>query len=102
MLSHDDMEAKLLSDPSVKAEYDRLDQEYAITEELLRARIKAGLSQADVAEKMGTKAPAVCRIESADKRHSPSVRTLQKYAEAVGCKLEIRLIANNNVVREKP
>jgi transcriptional regulator with XRE-family HTH domain len=87
------MEKKLLSNRSVKAEYDKLENEYIILEELLRARLKSGLSQADIAKKMGTKAPAVCRIESPTSGHSPSLRTLQKYAAAIGCKLEIKLTA---------
>lgn len=92
MLSHKEMEKKLLSNPVIKAEYDRLEDEYSIIEELLSARIKAGFSQADVAKKMGTKAPAICRIESPDSSHSPSLRTLQKYAAAIGCKLKIKII----------
>ncbi len=95
MLSHEQMEKKLLSNSVIRAEYDKLEDEYAIIEELLRVRIKAGFSQADVAKKMGTKAPAICRIESPDSNHSPSVRTLQKYAAALGCKLQIKLVTRH-------
>jgi transcriptional regulator with XRE-family HTH domain len=51
------------------------------------------LTQAQVAARMGTKTPAVARLEAGGGRlgHSPSVATLQKYATAVGCRLEIRL-----------
>lgn len=93
MLSHKQMERKLLSNRLVKAEYDRLKEEYVILEELLKARIKSGLTQADVAKKMGTKAPAICRIESPVSGHSPSIKTLQKYAAAINCKLQIKLIS---------
>ncbi len=60
---------------------------------MLRARQRAGLTQEEVALHMGTKAPAVARLESAalPSKHSPSVNTLRKYARAVGCKLELRL-----------
>jgi len=93
MMTHEQMVRKMLENPEVKAEYDALDTEFALLDECLAARRRAGLTQAEVAERMGTKAPAVARIESGggSKRHSPSVTTLRKYAEAVGCKLEIRL-----------
>ena len=71
--------------------YDELDDEYALVREMLRARARAGLTQEDVAERMGTTKSAVSRLETAGK-HSPSVTTLKKYAHAVGCEVEIRLV----------
>ena len=63
-------------------------------DELIKARNKAGLTQAEVAERMGTKTPAIARLESGggSKKHSPSIATLHKYAEALGCALEIKLV----------
>ncbi|MEE8428067.1 MAG: helix-turn-helix transcriptional regulator [Gammaproteobacteria bacterium] len=63
---------------------------------MLLARKRAGLSQAEIADRMGTKPPAVTRLESAlgNGKHSPSIATLRKYAEAVGCILEIKLVRN--------
>ena len=81
----------MLSNPTVKQEYDRLAEEFSLIEELVKARLSAGLSQAEVARRMGTKAPAISRIESADSSHSPSLRTLRKYAAAIGCDLEVKL-----------
>ena len=94
MLSHEELVAKMLKDPEVKAEYDAVEPEFELLDELLKAREKAGLTQEDVARRMGTSRPAVARIEAGggSKRHSPSVSTLRKYAEAVGCKLQIRLV----------
>jgi DNA-binding XRE family transcriptional regulator len=71
--------------------YDQLGSEYALVRELLAARSKAGLTQEAVAERMGTTKSAVSRLETAGK-HSPSVATLKKYARAVGCEVEIRLV----------
>ena len=71
--------------------YDGLEDEYALVRELLTARAQAGLTQEEVATSMGTTKSAVSRLESAG-QHSPSVSTLQKYAEAVGCEVEIRLV----------
>jgi len=75
------------------ADYDSLEDEFVLLDELLRARKEAGMTQEDVAKAMNTKAPAVARIESGggSKRHSPSVETLRKYAKAVGCRLKINL-----------
>jgi len=94
MLSHEEMVLKMLKDPEVKAEYDALEPEFELLDELLQARGEAGLTQEDVAKRMGTSRPAVARIEAGggSKRHSPSIATLRKYAEAVGCKLQIKLV----------
>ncbi|VWD00284.1 XRE family transcriptional regulator [Burkholderia lata] len=82
---------RLLADPAVKAAYDALDEEFTALDALLAARRDAGLTQAQVAERMGTTASAVSRLEaslSSDK-HSPSFSTLRKYAAACGKKLVI-------------
>jgi len=94
MLTHNEMVAKMLSDPEVKAAYDVLEDEFALFNEFLKARKRSGLTQVEIAARMGTKAPAVARIEAGggSKKHSPSIATLRRYAEAVGCKLKIELI----------
>lgn len=71
--------------------WDDLDGEYQLVRELLGARMRAGLTQAEVAESMGTTKSAVSRLEATG-THSPSVTTLKKYARAVGCDVEIRLV----------
>lgn len=94
MMTHDEMVKKMLSDPAVKAEYDNLEDEFALLDELLSARKKAGLTQAQVAERMGTKATAITRLENGlvSGTQGPSYSTLKKYAAAVGKKLQIRLV----------
>jgi DNA-binding XRE family transcriptional regulator len=94
MLTHGEMVCKMLENPEVKAEYDALEPEFELLDELLKARDEAGLTQEDVAKRMGTSRPAVARIEAGggSKRHSPSITTLRKYAAAVGCKLQIKLV----------
>jgi transcriptional regulator with XRE-family HTH domain len=80
-------------DPLFKQEYNALESEFTLFDELIKARNNAGLTQAEVADRMGTKTPAVARLESGGgrKKHSPSIATLLRYAEAVGCALEIKL-----------
>jgi DNA-binding XRE family transcriptional regulator len=95
-MTHEEMVAKMLEDPEVRAEYERLNrEEFAILDEMLAARREAGLSQAQVAERMGTKAPAVARLESAlaSGKHSPSLDTLRKYAAALGKRVEVHFVS---------
>lgn len=84
--------ARALSNPRVKREYDRLAGEFAILDEVLKARAAAGLTQADVAKRIGTTQSAVARLESRNARHSPSLATLERYAAALGCRLELRFV----------
>lgn len=95
MLTHEQLKAKMLTKPAVRAEYERIElEEMPMLDLILKARSEAGLTQAQVAERMGTKAPAVARLENAliTGKHSPSLATLQKYAAALGKKLEVRLV----------
>lgn len=71
--------------------YESLALEYELANQLLRARARAGLTQDAVAERMGTTKSAVSRLEAAGK-HSPSLGTLKRYAQAVGCELRVRLV----------
>jgi DNA-binding XRE family transcriptional regulator len=78
--------------------YEELEEEYRLTREMLAARSKFGLTQEAVAERMGTTKSAVSRLEAAGK-HAPSLTTLKKYARAVGCRLEIKLVPNAHLTR---
>ena len=80
--------------PAVRAEVERLDrEESALLDALLKARQEAGLTQAQVAELMGTQAPAVARLERAlaTGKHSPSVATLRRYVKACGKRLVLQV-----------
>jgi len=91
---HDNMMATWKKDPAFRKEYDALAEEFALFDTLVRARQQAGLTQLEVAERMGTKTPAVARLEAGGGRqhHAPSLTTLRKYAAAVGCRLEVKLV----------
>lgn len=78
--------------------YEDLEEEYRLTREMLAARSKFGLTQEAVADLMGTTKSAVSRLEAAGK-HAPSMTTLKKYARAVGCRLEIKLVPNTRLTR---
>ena len=76
------LKARLLHNPKVKAEYHALAPEFEIAAELLRARLRAGLSQADLAARMRTSQSTIARLESG--QTLPSTKTLLRYAEATG------------------
>ena len=94
MKTQDQIVDKLKSRPGVRAEVERLErEEFALLDILLKARNDAGLTQAQVAKRMGTQAPAVARLERAlaTGKHSPSVATLRKYVKACGKKLVLKV-----------
>ena len=95
VLTHKQLVTKMLRKPSVKAAVDELNQtEYVILDQILAARKEAGLTQAQVAARMGTQTPAVARLESAlaTGKHSPSLSTLKRYARALGKRVEVRFV----------
>jgi len=92
VLSHKALKVKALRRPDVKAEFDRLAEEFAFLDQFLKARAEAGLSQSQLAERIGTTQSAIARLESGSGKHQPSLGTLRKYASAVGCRLELRLV----------
>lgn len=73
------------------AAYDSLELEYQVANLLLEARARAGLTQEAVAARMGTTKSAISRLEAAGK-HTPSLATLKRYAQAVGCELQVKLV----------
>ena len=71
--------------------YDALEDEFAALAVLQQARKDAGMTQAEVAAKMGVSQPVLARIESSlgSRKHAPSLETLRKYALACGKRLVI-------------
>jgi DNA-binding XRE family transcriptional regulator len=95
MRTHKELKAKALANKAVRAEYERIErEEMPMLDAILKARIEAGLTQAQVAERMGTHAPAVARLENAlvTGKPSPSLATLKKYAAALGKRVEVRFV----------
>jgi transcriptional regulator with XRE-family HTH domain len=86
MLTHKQLRTKALANAEVATEYEKLADEFSLLDEFLKARAAQGLTQAQVAEKIGTTQSAVARMESGSGKHSPSLATLRKYADALGCK----------------
>jgi transcriptional regulator with XRE-family HTH domain len=83
----DDLHADWMKDPAYRAEYDALESEFALAAALIRARADAGLTQEQLAERMGTKQEVVARWEGG--KVMPSTRTLARLAKATGTRLQI-------------
>ncbi|ANV83210.1 transcriptional regulator [Picosynechococcus sp. PCC 7003] len=98
-MNHAELKKKVLTNPETCIMYDNMEAEFSLLRQMLKARQEAGLSQAEVAARMGTKAPAVTRLESSlsSGKHSPSLATLRRYAQAVGCELQITLVKSENI-----
>jgi ribosome-binding protein aMBF1 (putative translation factor) len=86
--------AKMLAKPGVQAAYDALEEDYSVLHSLLAARQDAGLTQMQIATRMGTTVSAVSRLEGSlrSEKHSPSYATLRKYARACGKKLMVQMV----------
>ena len=94
MKSHDEAVRALMMRSGVKVEVERIEREEGeLRDALLKARQEAGLTQAQLAARMGTQAPAVARLEKslATGKHSPSLATLRRYAKACGKDLRVQV-----------
>jgi DNA-binding XRE family transcriptional regulator len=78
-------------DKDFREAYDALADEFEALSGLLRMRQKAGLTQAEVAERMGVAQASVARLEASagSRKHAPSMATLRRYADAVGCQITL-------------
>ncbi len=82
-----ELKTSLLKNPEVRKEYDALEEEFALIAEVAKARLRSGLTQAQLAKRMKTTQSTVARLESG--RGKPSTRTLARFAKATGHRLKI-------------
>ena len=82
-----DLKARLLKDPEVRKYYDAMEEEFALMLAVAKARVRSGLSQAELAKRMKTTQSTIARLESG--RGMPSTRTLGRFAKATGHRLKI-------------
>ena len=92
MKSLKDVKAQLLQDPEVSAEYEKQQPEFDIARELIAARVRVGMTQAELAQRMSTTQSTFARLESG--RMMPSMRTFARYAQATNSHTVVRLVAN--------
>ena len=84
-----ELKEQWMKEPAFKAEYDALEDEFSLARELIEARTRAGLSQAELAQRMGTPQSASARLESG--KSPPSMRTVARIAAATGSRAIVRL-----------
>ena len=85
------IKSRMLADSAVRDVYEALNDEFELARELITARARAGLTQSEVAERMGTTQSVVARLESG--AQMPSVKTLLKFAKATQSRPIIKLLA---------
>jgi DNA-binding XRE family transcriptional regulator len=86
-----DFKTKALQNEEVKKEYDALKPLFAIKKQLVVARLDKGITQEEIAQKIGTSKSNISRLESLNNNYMPNLATLIKYAEALGMRLDIGL-----------
>ena len=96
--THEELKKLMLSNSETKQGYDELEKEFTLFGEMLRARLNAGKTQEDIARFLHTTTSAISRLENSGvkKRHSPTIATLSKYAEALGCDLKVQFVPHNS------
>lgn len=90
MTNFKDLKSKLLKDKEVKKAYDKLEPEFLLAKNLIQKRIEKGLTQKQLATKVGTKQSAISRLESGNA--NPSFLFLQKIALALGGELRVSIM----------
>lgn len=83
------LKAELLQNKAVEKEYKRLAPRYAAISELISIRIKKGITQKELAKRVGTKQSAIARFEAGNV--NPSLGFLEKMAQVMGYKVHISL-----------
>lgn len=89
--SLDSLSSKVLADPEARKEYEALKPEFELISTLLKMRNSAGLTQQQVAERMGTQEANISRLEKG--KGNPTIKTLLNYAKACSCELHFNFNA---------
>jgi DNA-binding XRE family transcriptional regulator len=92
MVTFESFKQKALANPEVKEEYEILKPVFEIKKQLIKARLNKGLTQEEVAKKMHISKSNISRLESLSNKYTPNLGTLIKYANALNCKIDFRLI----------
>lgn len=89
MIKYESLRKKLLANPEVQKEYEASALEYEVAYALILARVKAKMTQSEVAEKMNTTQSVIARLESG--KHFPSLQTIYRYAIAVDKPIDLHV-----------
>jgi len=89
MKNYKQFKTKLLKDKEIKKVYKRLGPEFNLIVMLIRKRTEKGLSQKELAKKIGTKQSAISRLESGS--YNPSLAFLRKVTKALNARFEVKI-----------
>lgn len=89
MRNYKQFKAKLLKNQEIKQAYEKLGAEFAVVEMIIKKRIEKGLTQKELARRVGTKQSAISRLESGN--YNPSISFIQKVADALDTRLKVSL-----------
>ncbi len=89
MKSYQQIKQKLLKRKDIRGAYDALEPEFSLIEMIIERRLKRGLTQSQLAQKIGTKQTAIARLESGT--YNPTIKFLNKVAKALGAKLSFSI-----------
>ena len=88
-----DLHKKWMKEPKYRKAFEALEEEFVLASAIIDVRNRAGMTQHELARKMGTTQPVVARLESG--RSRPSMRTLERLADATGSRLLISFAPRN-------
>lgn len=89
MTNYKNFKKQLLTDKAIKKAYDELGPEFAVVRMIIKKRIQRGLTQHQLASRLGTKQPVISRLEQGT--FNPSVKFLKRVADALGSELHISI-----------
>jgi len=78
-----------MQDPEFRSEYDALEESFQLKRQMIAMRKAAGLTQEEMAVKLGTKASNISRLENIAAKHSPRIATVEDYARALGYVMKV-------------
>ena len=87
MKSYKSLKKELLKDKAIKKAYDELGPEFILVQKIIQKRLKLGLTQAELARRIGTKQTAISRLERGT--YNPTIKFLIKVAEGLDAKIKI-------------
>ncbi|WP_306548241.1 helix-turn-helix transcriptional regulator [Desulfobulbus sp.] len=87
-----DFKEKALANSEVAQEYNRLSAAYDLRKQLIKIRKEAGLTQEEIAEILHTRKSNISRLENVHSKISPTLSTIEAYANAAGYKIEVKFI----------
>jgi ribosome-binding protein aMBF1 (putative translation factor) len=88
-ISAEEAHRKWMKNPEYRREYEKLETEFQIAEQVIKARVKKNLTQQELAKKVGTGQAVISRLEGRNSKSSISL--LERVAKALGTKINLTI-----------